>query len=674
MENAEMDYVINIIKTKIGNKDINCDNNNQQNNINYNKGDISLGEPSNVSNNVNKEKKCNNIPLLPKLNVTNNITNNNSDKPSENKSCYNNNVNVLPVFNNNKSNNRNTKLVFPKFGIANNINYNTNINQLTYPFKIRPLPKNTNNNYFKSNTLFSNFQRNINAEPLSKTKTESNNNNHNNTNTIHCNQPSSITSHVDNHKPISHLYIRYLNFRPYVDIPKELISENNKTAPKPQTKINYYYKMFGQDCALVRNLLEDNGFVQCPRTSSDFTILWSSIHLKPMLFSTLYKFQKINHFPRSCELTRKDLLYKNISKYKSLFPGTGFNFISDSFLLPNEHKFLEDEISKSPDTLWIAKPFANCQGRGIFLTNNIEDIPALQKLIVSKYIQNPYLIHNKKFDLRCYVLLTSLLPLRIYRFNEGLVRFCVNDYNQHDYKDKCAHLTNYAINKYNKNYIKNTNISQNEYSSSKWNFSSFRSYLTNEGVDVDTLFMKIDDVIIKSILSCENQMLNALFKYAAFPNNCVALFGYDILIDENLNPWLLEINFNPNLHYDAPIDLKIKGELIAEMFDLMRIVPYDLRTDSFGGNFQISNDEVFKNEVFKDMLFKKFEIKRDEREMIWESFEEEKRCKQFVKIFPCVNYFSYQKFFDKERKINTILALIEIERATQKKQKESLFK
>ena len=658
-----MDYVINIIKNKIGNKDIKCDNNN---NINYNKGNISIGESlSNVSHNVNKDKKHNSVPLLPKLNVTNNIINNNNDKTIENKSCYNtNNINVLPIFNNNKSNNKNTKLVFPKFGIANNINYNTNNNLQIYPFKLKPLPNNkNNNNHFKSNTLFSNFQRNINPEPLSKTKTESNNNNNTNTN-----QTSSITSRIDNYKQFSHLHVRYLNFRPYVDIPKELISENNKATPKPITKTKYYYKLFGQDCALVRNLLEDNGFIQCPRTSSDFTILWSSIHLKPMLFSTLHKFQKINHFPRSCELTRKDLLYKNISKYKTLFPGTGFNFISDSFLLPNEHKFLEDEISKSPDTLWIAKPFANCQGRGIFLTNNIEDIPALQNLIVSKYIQNPYLIHNKKFDLRCYVLLTSLMPLRIYRFNEGLVRFCVNDYNRNDYKDKCSHLTNYAINKYNKNYIKNTNISQNEYNSSKWNLSSFRSYLRNEGVDVDTLFMKIDDVIIKSILSCENQMLNALFKYAAFPNNCVALFGYDILIDDNLNPWLLEVNFNPNLHYDAPIDLKIKGELIAEMFDIMRIVPYDLRNDNFGGNFQISNHEVFKNEVFKDMLFKKFDIKRDEREMIWESFEEEKRCKQFVKIFPCVNYFSYQKFFDKERKINTILALIEIEKAAQKKQ------
>ena len=667
-----MDYVINIIKNKIGNKDnIKCNDNNN------NKDDISIAESSSVSCNGIKDKKYSSIPLLPKLNVTNNKINNNNDKTIENKSCYNNNtsnINILPIFNNNKSNIKNTKLIFPKFGIANNINYNTyNNNQQLYPFKIKPLSNNkNNNNHFKSNTLFSNFQRNINnAEPISKTKTESNNNNNNtNTNNTNTNQTSSITSRVDNnYKPISHLHIRYLNFRPYVDIPKELISENNKTTPKPQNKTNYYYKLLGQDCALVRNLLEDNGFIQCPRTSSDFTILWSSIHLKPMLFSTLHKFQKINHFPRSCELTRKDLLYKNISKYKTLFPGTNFNFISDSFLLPNEHKFLEDEISKNPDTLWIAKPFANCQGRGIFLTNNIEDIPSLQNLIVSKYIQNPYLIHNKKFDLRCYVLLTSLMPLRIYRFNEGLVRFCVNDYNKSDYKDKCAHLTNYAINKYNKNYIKNTNISQNEYNSSKWNLSSFRSYLRKEGVDVDTLFMKIDDVIIKSILSCENQMLNALFKYASFPNNCVALFGYDILIDDNLNPWLLEINFNPNLHYDAPIDLKIKGELIAEMFDIMRIVPYDLRNDNFGGSFQISNNDVFKNETFKDMLFKKFDIKRDEREMIWESFEEEKRCKQFVKIFPCVNYFSYQKLFDKERKINTILALIEIEKAAQKKQK-----
>lgn len=39
------------------------------------------------------------------------------------------------------------------------------------------------------------------------------------------------------------------------------------------------------------------------------------------------------------------------------------------------------------------------------------------------YISNPHLIHNYKYDLRVYVLITSIDPLRVYMYKDGLVRF-----------------------------------------------------------------------------------------------------------------------------------------------------------------------------------------------------------------------------------------------------------
>jgi hypothetical protein len=46
-----------------------------------------------------------------------------------------------------------------------------------------------------------------------------------------------------------------------------------------------------------------------------------------------------------------------------------------------------------------------------------------------------------------------------------------------------------------------------------------------------------------------------------------------VLIDQNCKPWLLEVNLSPSLNIDAPIDLKIKGEMIADLFTLTGIVP-----------------------------------------------------------------------------------------------------
>ena len=62
------------------------------------------------------------------------------------------------------------------------------------------------------------------------------------------------------------------------------------------------------------------------------------------------------------------------------------------------------------------------------------------------------LIKNKKFDLRVYVVITCINPLRIYMYQEGLVRFASEEYsnNKKIFENQYIHLTNYSINKHNK--------------------------------------------------------------------------------------------------------------------------------------------------------------------------------------------------------------------------------
>jgi len=71
-------------------------------------------------------------------------------------------------------------------------------------------------------------------------------------------------------------------------------------------------------------------------------------------------------------------------------------------------------------------------------------------------LHKPYIINKLKFDLRIYVLLSSVYPLKIYVYNEGLARFATEEYispNSDNLDTLCMHLTNYAINKYNPNFI-----------------------------------------------------------------------------------------------------------------------------------------------------------------------------------------------------------------------------
>ncbi len=100
-----------------------------------------------------------------------------------------------------------------------------------------------------------------------------------------------------------------------------------------------------------------------------------------------------------------------------------------------------------------------------------------QPVIVSQYISNPMLVNGYKFDIRIYVVLTSVNPLRIYIYEEGLVRFATEKYylGQPFKKDKFMHLTNYAVNKYSKNYIQNNDLAA-ECEGSKWSLSSLRKF------------------------------------------------------------------------------------------------------------------------------------------------------------------------------------------------------
>jgi len=145
---------------------------------------------------------------------------------------------------------------------------------------------------------------------------------------------------------------------------------------------------------------------------------------------------------------------------------------------------------------------------------------------VSHYISNPLTVDRLKFDLRIYVALTAINPLRIYMYDEGLVRFATVEYSVPTEEgltsqaSKFVHLTNYSINKNNKKGSIAVHEAEGEACGSKWSFKALRQVLREHKVNDEKLFARIKDIVIKTIISSEPILFNAFQMHVPHRNNC----------------------------------------------------------------------------------------------------------------------------------------------------------
>ena len=69
-------------------------------------------------------------------------------------------------------------------------------------------------------------------------------------------------------------------------------------------------------------------------------------------------------------------------------------------------------------------------------------------------------------------------------------------------------------------------------------------------------------------------------KNGMYRSNCFEVFGFDILLDSDLKPWLIEVNLSPSLSPDSPLDMVIKQSLLIDTFNLTGVRKFDRRKES----------------------------------------------------------------------------------------------
>ncbi|OQR97001.1 tubulin-tyrosine ligase family [Achlya hypogyna] len=305
---------------------------------------------------------------------------------------------------------------------------------------------------------------------------------------------------------------------------------------------------------------------------------------------TLLAWQKVNHFAGAKALTRKDMLKKSLHRYTSLGGERmkSFDIAPETFILPNDYipfvqafKRRGDEIGAAKN-IWIMKPVALSRGRGISLLNDLGQVAYGEAVVVQKYIENPLLLDGYKFDLRLYVLVTSFNPLEVrqtvdapgrfalsqaFFYQEGFVRICTHRYSTDatEIGDLFMHLTNSSIQKYGHmddvpdNPV--NNASTTEAGGTKASLAYLWSRLAAAKAPVGQIKEDIIHVILKSLVAGEDAI--------TYQVNSFDVYGYDILLDDNYRPWLIEINSSPSMARENNLDYVIKDAL---MHDTMRVV------------------------------------------------------------------------------------------------------
>eukprot|EP00754_Rhynchopus_humris_P040760 Rhum_TRINITY_DN23898_c0_g1::Rhum_TRINITY_DN23898_c0_g1_i1::g.178940::m.178940/K16599/TTLL1; tubulin polyglutamylase TTLL1 len=346
------------------------------------------------------------------------------------------------------------------------------------------------------------------------------------------------------------------------------------------------YKAENDKGVLISNF-ERRGWIRS--NDDDWNIFWTTVWTIKILFSPeggirLSDHQIVNHFPNHHELTRKDCMVKNVKRYRkdneknmAIYSATGetvADYIPLTYTLPSDYALFVEEYKKT-NSLWIVKPANRAQGKGIFIVTKLGQITkwarqkwlekgesggsavSKEQYIISTYIEDPLLIGGKKFDLRLYVLVTSYRPLRAYMHCEGFARFCTVPYNTDvsDLDNLFVHLTNVAVQKQGDDY--------NDKHGGKWNCNNLRLYL--EGIyskeRCDKLFNTINFIIIHSLKACQSVITN--------DRHCFELYGYDLLVDSSLRPWLIEVNASPSLSFTTPMDRMLKSTVVSDMLDLV---------------------------------------------------------------------------------------------------------
>ncbi|TMS19906.1 Tubulin polyglutamylase TTLL7 [Larimichthys crocea] len=267
----------------------------------------------------------------------------------------------------------------------------------------------------------------------------------------------------------------------------------------------------GTKYEIVRIVISEMDFIKTRDEDETANLIWNDSAVQHEKIAELRNYQRINHFPGMGEICRKDCLARNMSKMIKCQPQE-YSFIPKTWIFPAEYTQFQNYVKelrrKRKQKTFIVKPANGAMGHGISLIRNCEKLPAQEHFIVQEYLDKPFLMEGYKFDLRIYILVTSCDPLRIFLYNDGLVRMGTEKYHapsEANLSQLYMHLTNYSVNKHNENFERDETVDKGSKRSISW----FTEFLRTNDYDVAKFWGDVSELVVKTLIVAEPHVLHA---------------------------------------------------------------------------------------------------------------------------------------------------------------------
>lgn len=290
--------------------------------------------------------------------------------------------------------------------------------------------------------------------------------------------------------------------------------------------------------------------------------------------------QKINHFAGTFLVGKKICLHERMMEFAKNLPNQA-NFYPLTFTTPDNLNELTQKWKEI--TYWIEKPSSSSRGEGIIIVSSKDSLPPItnEKFVIQQFIERPLLINgHHKFDVRLYVLVTSVSPLRVYLHQYGLARLAPHEYPASsetglNISDLSSLITNVSLNRCDSSF------SMNEH---KFSLQQLYEILEKQGINTNKIISEFERIVSLTMIAAASKIRQYHQSHIQHRHTSFELFGFDILIDENLRCWLMEVNISPSMSgNDIQFDYDQKYQILAEMYNIGRVVDCDpFRLDENG--------------------------------------------------------------------------------------------